>query len=69
MPLLVETVSAFGTVGLSMGITPELSDVGRVVIIFLMYLGRIGLLTFALSFVAEHGAREIRYPAEQVVIG
>lgn len=69
LPLLFETVSAFGTVGLSLGVTGDLSPLGRVVIILLMYLGRIGFMTFALALVVEHPAREIRYPAEDVVIG
>jgi trk system potassium uptake protein TrkH len=69
LPLLFETISAFGTVGLSLGVTGDLSPVGRVVIILLMYLGRIGFMTFALALVVEHPAREIRYPAEDVVIG
>jgi trk system potassium uptake protein TrkH len=69
LPLLFETISAFGTVGLSLGVTGDLSPVGRIVIILLMYLGRIGFMTFALALVVEHPAREIRYPAEDVVIG
>lgn len=69
LPLLFETVSALGTVGLSLGITADLSPLGRVVMIVLMYLGRIGLLTFALALVTEHPTRQIRYPAEDVVIG
>lgn len=69
LALLFEAVSAFGTVGLSLGVTSDLSPVGRVVIILLMYLGRIGFMTFALALVVEHPAREIRYPSEDVVIG
>ena len=55
----------------AMGLRPDadLSPLGRVVIILLMYLGRIGFMTFALALVVEHPAREIRYPAEDVVIG
>jgi trk system potassium uptake protein TrkH len=69
LSLLFETVSAFATVGLSMGITAELTDLGKCVIIVLMYLGRIGLLTFALALVAEQPEGNLRYPAEDVVIG
>ena len=69
VPILFETVSAFGTVGLSLGITGDLSAAGKCVIIVLMYLGRIGFMTFALSLVAEHPLKEIRHPAEEVVIG
>lgn len=69
MPLLFETISAFGTVGLSMGVTDELSTFGRLVVIVLMYLGRIGFLTFALALVTEHPAGELRHPQEEVVVG
>ena len=69
LPLFFEAVSAFGTVGLSLGITGDLSAAGKVVIMVLMYLGRIGLVTFALALVAEPPAGAVRYPAEEVVIG
>ncbi len=69
LPLFFEAVSAFGTVGLSLGITGSLSAAGKCVIIVLMYLGRIGLVTFALALVAEPPAGAVRYPAEEVVIG
>lgn len=49
MTVLYETTSAFGTVGLSLGLTPELSTVGRIIIIFTMYTGRVGPLTLALA--------------------
>ena len=69
MDLLFETVSAFGTAGLSLGITGSLSAAGKVIIIALMYLGRIGLLTFALALVADQERDSIRYLAEEVVVG
>ncbi len=49
--IIFEAVSAFGTVGLSLGITPDLSEAGRIVVVILMYFGRVGPLTliFALS--------------------
>ena len=46
---LFEATSAFGTVGLSMGLTPELSSIGRIVIIFTMFAGRLGPLTIAFA--------------------
>gem|GEM_PF-2315615 len=49
LQLLFETTSAFGTVGLSTGITPELSHVGKLVVIATMYVGRVGPLTVALA--------------------
>ncbi len=67
--LLFEAVSAFATVGLSLGVTAELSVFGKWVIIVLMYLGRVGLVTFALALVEEEPDRDIRYPTEDVTIG
>lgn len=64
-----ETVSAFATVGLSLGITAQLSTIGQVIIIILMFLGRVGLLTFALSVVEREPEANIKYPAEDVIIG
>ena len=67
--LVFEAISAIGTVGLSLGITPELSTPGKLIIIILMYLGRLGALTFALALVENRKARTITYPAENVVLG
>jgi trk system potassium uptake protein TrkH len=67
--LAFEAVSAFGTVGLSMGATPLLSEPGRLIIVGLMFVGRVGLLTLALA-VAEVPVDQVRrYPREDVVIG
>jgi trk system potassium uptake protein TrkH len=68
LPLLFETVSAFSTVGLSMGVTGELGEAGRSVIIGLMFLGRVGLLTFALALVEKQPERNLQYPAEDIVM-
>lgn len=64
-----ETVSAFGTVGLSTGITPSLNPAGKLIIIMLMYFGRIGPLTLALALVEKRPEKRINYPAEDIVIG
>ncbi len=72
LPLLTtmfEAFSAFSTVGLSMSATFDLSGPGRLIIILLMYLGRIGPLTFALALVQEPHASNIKYPDEGVLIG
>jgi trk system potassium uptake protein len=67
---MFEAVSAFCTVGLSMGITPELSTVGRVATILLMFLGRVGPLTIAAAFVLRRtGEKTFRYAYEDVVVG
>lgn len=69
LPLAFETVSAFGTVGLSMGVTGSLSVLGKWVIMTLMFVGRVGFLTFALALIQEAHQRALRYPEEDVVIG
>jgi len=68
--LLFESVSAFGTVGLTIGITPHLSYLGKIVIILTMYVGRIGPLTLALLIGRKvQPPAVIRYPEESVMVG
>lgn len=67
--ILFETVSAFGTVGLSTGITATLSLAGKLIIVFTMFAGRLGPLTLALSLVQGQRTTEYRYPQDQVRIG
>jgi len=66
---LFEVVSAFGTVGLSLGITPGLTDAGKVVLVLMMYIGRIGLLTLALSLAGNRQRGELVYAQEEVMVG
>ena len=67
--ILFETVSAFGTVGLSTGITPELSTVGKIIIILTMLLGRVGPLTLALILAQREEVSPYRFAEERVKIG
>jgi len=67
--VLFETVSAFGTVGLSTGITPALTLAGKSIIIVTMFAGRLGPLTLALLLVQRQRTTEYRYPQDQVRIG
>ena len=67
--ILFETTSAFGTVGLSLGLTPHLSVIGKILIILTMFLGRLGPLTFGYLMVTNKKGSEIQYPEEDVVIG
>jgi trk system potassium uptake protein TrkH len=64
-----EAVSAFGTVGLSMGATAALSAGGKIVVIILMFLGRVGLLTVAYVVTRRERYRHFRYAEEKVMIG
>lgn len=66
--LFFEAVSAFATVGLSMNVTPLLNDPQHLVLIALMFLGRIGPLTFALAFGRGTGREHIRYPADRDIL-
>lgn len=66
--LFFEAVSAFGTVGLSMNTTPLLNAEQQVIIILLMYLGRIGPLTFAVAFNNQEPGDPVRYPAEKDIL-
>ena len=66
--LLFEVVSAFSTVGLSMGVTEQLSNIGRVIIMALMFFGKIGPLTLAFSL-ATASRDKIIYPSEDILTG
>lgn len=70
LSLLFEVVSGFGTVGLSLGITPFLSTIGKLCIVVMMYLGRVGPLTLILAVGSRSGVKhEIEYPEGKVLIG
>lgn len=68
LDLVFEVVSAFGTVGLSRGATSELDTLGRMVIMLLMFIGRVGPLTLGF-FLASPMPTRIRYPAGKVGLG
>lgn len=67
--LMFEAVSAFGTAGLSTGITPMLSTLGKLLIILLMYVGRIGPLTLIYAFAVRQGTVNLSYAEEKIAIG
>lgn len=71
LPYMFEVVSAFNTVGLSMNTTPLLSESGRLLLILLMYVGRVGPLTFAAAIALSRPSSrgEFRYAYEDVVVG
>jgi trk system potassium uptake protein TrkH len=66
---LFETVSAFGTVGLSMGVTPKFNDVGKLLITFMMFMGRVGILTLAYIFTHREAKPGYRFAEENIMIG
>ncbi|WP_372402678.1 TrkH family potassium uptake protein [Bacillus spizizenii] len=69
LELLFEVCSAFGTTGLSLGITADLSNVGKCVIMIVMFIGRIGILTFLYLIGRKEIEANYHYPKERVIIG
>lgn len=69
LALTFEAVSAFGTVGLSTGVTPTLNLAGKAVIMALMFAGRTGPLTLAFALAARSRPAHVTYPSEKVMIG
>ena len=67
--LLFEIVSAFGTVGLSTGLTSELSRWGQLILIFAMFIGRVGPLALGLAMTQRSQRENYRYTQERVTIG
>ena len=67
--LLFEAMSAFGTVGLSTGITFDLSMAGKIIIIILMYIGRLGPLTLMIGLSQKSSSTNIKYPTGKIMIG
>ncbi|WP_342807746.1 TrkH family potassium uptake protein [Alteromonas sp. M12] len=68
LDVVFEAVSALGTVGLSRGLTGSLSGVGELIIILLMFMGRLGPLTLA-YFLASPRTKRLRFPETQLAIG
>ena len=69
MSALFESVSAMGTVGLSMSLTPTLGIVSELLLAFLMIIGRVGSITFLLAFSSGKGVIPSKLPAENIQIG
>ena len=70
LSILYEVTSAVGTVGLSTGLTGSLSAGSCLVIVALMYMGRVGILSFSLAFmIPKGGGDKVRYPTCDVMIG
>ena len=70
LEVLFETISAFGTVGLSAGLTPDLSPAGRLLVIITMFTGRVGPLTLTLALAqALKKKAPFRYPEERILVG
>ncbi|AOH54058.1 Ktr system potassium uptake protein D [Peribacillus muralis] len=69
MQIIFEVCSAFGSVGLSMGITPELSHTGKIVIMIIMFIGRVGITSLLYIIGHKEITENYHYPKERVIIG
>lgn len=67
--IIFEVISAFGTTGVTLGITPNLSSVSKILIMFTMFVGRLGPLTFALALGEEKKKAISKYPKENILVG
>ncbi|MDQ0243817.1 potassium uptake TrkH family protein [Bacillus fengqiuensis] len=67
--IVFEVCSAFGTNGLSTGITPQLSTLGKLIIIVLMFIGRVGILPFIFMLGRPRNQPKYHYPKERIIIG
>ena len=67
--VIYEVTSAMSTVGMTVGITRDMNIISRIVLILLMYLGRVGGLTFALSFSQNRKVPKLRQVVENISIG
>lgn len=69
LSVLFEAVSAFGTSGITMGLTTELTTIGKVLVIILMFVGRTGPLTLAYALKPKNSKELYRYPEGNITIG
>ncbi len=67
--VMFEVFSAFGTVGLSAGITPTLSTTGKALIIITMFAGRVGTVTLIMALILRKRTGNIQYPEGKLLIG
>jgi Trk-type K+ transport system membrane component len=66
---MFEAVSAFATVGLSTGVTAKFSDSGKYLLIFLMFVGRVGPITLFAALASQRKFQYYQYPKEDVIVG
>ena len=67
--VLYEVISAFATVGLSMNLTSKLGIISKLLIIFTMFIGRLGPLTIALAFAERKVKSSLKFPKEDILVG
>lgn len=69
VPILFETISAFGTVGLSLNFTDKLSELGKVILVLVMFVGRVGAISVAIAISLREKKTNFSYAEENIMIG
>lgn len=69
LDVLYEIVSAFGTVGISRGITANLSSLSKIILIILMYLGRVGAATLGIGILNRKTKKHTKYSEGKIIVG
>jgi trk system potassium uptake protein TrkH len=69
LEVVFEVASAMGTVGLSLGVTRELTEVGKIIIILCMFLGRIGPASLLIIMIKREKTQVVSYPEEKILLG
>ncbi|MYL61303.1 TrkH family potassium uptake protein, partial [Virgibacillus halodenitrificans] len=67
--ILFEVTSAFGTVGLSLGITSEITTFSKIVLMILMFIGRVGIISLLFIFKSNKKSGKYHFPKEKIIIG
>ena len=68
LPLVFECVSALSTVGSSLDLTPTLGTYGKILIVILMFIGRVGAFTLVIGLIKQEKKRNYRYPTDHIII-
>ena len=69
LPAAFETASAMGTVGVTTGITPGLSTFSHILLIAMMFLGRVGIMSFSVAFLVRNRPAKLKYPSVEFMVG
>lgn len=67
--IIYEATSAFATVGLTLGLTPKLSIIGKIIVALTMYIGRVGPLTLVLALASKKNGSSVKYPEGKILVG
>ncbi|WP_036483726.1 TrkH family potassium uptake protein [Myxosarcina sp. GI1] len=67
--ILFEVISAFATVGLSVGITADISTLSKLILVFVMYAGRVSILIFIAAIIGDSRPSTVQYPEENLLVG